>query len=113
MENSFKIGDKVRVIKYGHPMLTHKENYYKMQEYFYYQPTFFDLMLGNDKPKRDPYVREEPYIISDKGETFIIDTQHGLVGQEGVIDECSDGQYSVFGIPEKHAWYNEEQLELI
>ena len=40
-----------------------------------------------------------------------------LVGQSGLIDNVTmtqgKPQYSINGIEEKHAWYSEDQLELI
>lgn len=109
----FKVGDKVRVIKYGHPIYTNKDTYYKMQEYFHTQPSFIEILMGWEH-KPTSYSKTPPkYIIWEDENTFTLDMSPEIVGKEGVIDGILGGKYSVYGIKEKHAWYNEEQLELI
>ena len=42
------------------------------------------------------------------------DISEGAIGKEGVVVKISEsGKYAVDGIPEKYAWYNDDQLELI
>lgn len=87
--NKFKVGDKVRVVKYGHPLWESKKDP---------QPCSF------------PIIQE-----SESGGCWIKDMSPELVGQIGVVDEVSltQGryQYGIDGIKGKHAWYNEDQLE--
>ena len=48
---------------------------------------------------------------------FWYDINPKIVGKEGVVEKATNTQgkfqYAVNGIPEKHAWYDEKQLELI
>jgi hypothetical protein len=110
----FKPGDKVRIVKYGHPIFYKKEGYYKMMEYLHYEPSFFELLMGIEHPVREPYVQTPPsHLIWEDENYFTKDISPELVGQEGTIAEYYGGSYSIDGIPGKHAWYDEEQLELI
>ena len=47
----------------------------------------------------------------------IIDLHKQIIGKVGLIQDVTLTQgwynYSVDGIPEKHAWYKEDQLEMI
>ena len=53
----------------------------------------------------------------DGGKTFEMDSCPNLIGKVGIIVEATKtqniNQYSIEGIPEKYAWYNEEQLEMV
>ena len=46
-----------------------------------------------------------------------IDISPEIVGREGIVCEVSmiqgTPQYAIDGIPEKHAWYSEPQMEMI
>jgi len=88
----FKIGQKVRVIKYGHPIWHNK--------------TTQSLKEGLSFP-----------VIKEDDEMIWYDINSELVGKTGVIDGESKTQgvfhYSIKGIPGKHAWYDENQLEKI
>lgn len=55
------------------------------------------------------------YIFDIVGESFRkIDINPEVVGKVGVvIDISNDAQYALKGIPKKHCWYSEDQLELI
>lgn len=66
----FNVGDKVRIINYGH----------------------MAVWQGKD-----------------------FDMTPEIIGKEGIICIANGGYqgYAINGIPEKHAWYNEDQLELI
>jgi hypothetical protein len=75
----FKVGDKVKVVKYGHII-----HHYK----------------------------------SETGNWAAEDISPDIVGKEGVVREVSNSQpgwvtYALDGIPEKTAWYNQNQLELV
>lgn len=52
-----------------------------------------------------------------KGQDFSIDFSPELVGQKGIIVKVETVQnmshYALGGIEGKHAWYNEDQIELI
>lgn len=52
------------------------------------------------------------------GSWFVQDMLPEIVGKEGIIDHVSETQkdyiqYSIDGIPRKHAWYVEQQLEMV
>ncbi len=70
--NKFNIGDKVKVVNYGHIIIS-----------------------------------------CEKGIRTNVDITKNIVGKIGIIQTINGGQYSIFGIPEKVAWYNEDQLELV
>lgn len=102
MKVKFKIGDKVRVINYGHKMWMHK-----------------DVINHPQWHKDTPILKEEENILW-------CDVEPSLVGKIGEIREVvqvkrisadgneeSVGQYSINGIPQKVAWYQEDQLELV
>ena len=88
MKPKFKIGDKVEIINYGHRFWSYEE-----------ESSYAKLLFANI---------EEGYKVYDA-------LPH-LVGQKGVIDAVNDVQgrpfYSIKG-PDKHAWYDENQLQLI
>jgi hypothetical protein len=82
----FGIGDKVRVVGYGSKIFVH--------------PTLQHRFAANPR-------------LSE----FTFDMRPELVGKEGIVSQVSMTQdipsYAIEGIPGKHAWYDEEQLELI
>jgi hypothetical protein len=51
------------------------------------------------------------------GKFEIIDIRPEVVGKEGIICKAELTQdvptYAIEGIPEKHAWYSEDQLEMV
>ncbi len=67
----FKIGDKVKVVEYGHIIFS-----------------CFD------------------------GTTKAIDINPKVIGKKGIVTEILQGTYALDGIPEKIAWYKDDQLEL-
>lgn len=85
----FKSGDKVRVINYGHPLWVYGESHKSMNI------IYRDIKNG----------------------FTIFDMSPELVGCIGIIDEVTNTQgkyqYSINGIPGKHAWYDEKQLEIV
>ncbi len=89
-EPIFGIGDKVRIVKYGHPIWESK---------------------NTNEPKLS-----YPVIAEDENLRYL-DMSPGLVGQEGLVDKVTITQgipqYAIDGIKDKHAWYNEEQMEMI
>lgn len=86
--NKFKIGDQVRVIKYGHP--------------------FWENKKADDEPLNFP-------IIYEDGDLVVKDMYPEIVGKEGVVYQITLTQgkwkYGVTGIRGKSAWYDEQQLE--
>jgi hypothetical protein len=83
MYNKFKLGDRVRVVNYGAKLLTS-----------------INLSKENfgEKLKSPQIIDPMPY----------------LIGKAGIIEQVSStGGYAIEGIPEKYAWYDEQQLELI
>lgn len=87
---TFNIGDKVRIVNYGHPLWVPQEWIDK------------GWAKGPAIGKTDTHT--------------IIDTSPELVGQEGVVCNAHETQgrptYAMQG-PSKHAWYEEDQLELV
>lgn len=86
----FKVGDKVKVIEYGH--LIHG-----LVEYF--EKTKFPLVCA-----------------SEDGKNGFFDMVPEAVGMTGVVVKVQEQQgvsptYAIDGIPGKQAWYDERQLE--
>lgn len=95
----FKLGDKVRIIKYGSLWKIHKSEYEFMCNYFNEKPDYSDVYLTDD-------------------EVLWLDMHKSLVGKEGIITKITEPQpgllqYAIEGISEKTAWYNHTQLELV
>jgi uncharacterized protein YcfL len=91
--NKYKIGDKVKIVKYGSLIWINRTASTEMEIY---------------KDKED-LSKEHPTIKT-------IDEHPELIEQEGIIDSFQFVQnkyeYSLKD-PWKHAWYDENQLELI
>lgn len=88
MENNtakFKIGDHVHVVNYGSKIWMFK---------------------GQPQPKH------KMPIISENEEIAWYDMLPEIVGKKGTVREVYHGQYALDGIPEKTAWYNDNQLRL-
>lgn len=85
----YKIGDKVKIVKYGHLIWEHKNA---------------EICLSFPVYKEFDNYR-------------ILDMKQHLIGQIGIIDTINivQGmpQYALSGINGKHAWYNEKQLKLM
>mgnify|MGYP001003825553 FL=1 len=83
----FKMGDKVRVINYG--------------------------ALLWDRNGKLPFKKMK--LSTD--EVYLYDIMPELVGKEGIVDKVSVTQgivgYALNNIPEKYAWYHEDQLTLV
>lgn len=90
MNPKFAIGDKVRIVEYGH-LIWENKNF--------------------DQPKLS-----FPVYVEDDAMRWLDMSPH-LVGQEGIIQKVTitqgQPQYAIDGIPQKHAWYDEQQLEMI
>lgn len=89
MGSRYKAGDTVKVVNYGHLFWEHK----------------------NVKVKLDfPIVYEDEHVLWK-------DMSPEIIGKTGIISEVKkiQGQYEycIEGIPEKHAWYYEDQLEMV
>lgn len=87
-----EIGDKVKIVNYGHAIWISKDS--------------TDYKIFKDK------------IIYDGGDICTMDIHPELVGQQGVIQnkyKQYDGSflYALEGIRGKSAWYEEQQLEKI
>jgi len=124
-DSGFKIGDKVKVIKYGALMWRYKKWWQEESDHFAkYQielnNRMTEMLFGESAIKEDSSNakgKSEPdNIYMDCGDMWWIDTLPIIVGQEGVICQVTNTQgrlkYAVDGIKGKHAWYNGEQLEL-
>ena len=85
-ECKFKVGDKVRVVNYGHPIWSFDE---------------MDL----------PLIQEQ-----EDSKWKVYDLNPELIGQEGTVVDAHLTQdiprYALEG-PRKYAWYDEKQLELL
>jgi len=92
-EPNYKIGDKVRIVNYGHLMWTIQ-----------------------NQPNESSFIETLPVSVI-YGDLVWFDVNHGIVGKEGVVSDVSITQgvpqYSIKGIPEKNSWYSEGQMELI
>lgn len=82
----FNIGDKVKIVKYGHIMTGRVDN---------------------------PHMHRFP-IVDIEGTLMDVDVEPSLIGQTGVVVERTKtqgvNQYALHG-PNKYAWYDEEQIE--
>jgi len=97
MERKFKVGDKVKVVNYGHLIWQNKTNQ--------------DAERKFHENNGIPY--KELKVLSDDGKTQWLDLNPDLVGKEGIVDKISDsGDYALKGLS-KYAWYSEKQLELV
>lgn len=90
-EPLYGIGDKVKIINYGH-LIWEDKDIPEIQKIN--KPTYYD----------DDFVR-------------FIDIQPELINQKGLIDKVEITQniprYSISGIYGKSAWYMEDQLKMI
>lgn len=88
MDSKFKVGDEVVIVKFGHRFWSYED-----------QSSYAKLLFKCDEEKYGVY-----------------DALPELVGQKGIIDGVNLCQgrysYSLTG-PNKHAWYDEQQLEKI
>ena len=86
----YGIGDKVRIVNYGHPIWENK---------------------NVDQPKLS-----FPVITEDENIRWL-DISPQFVGQTGVVDKVKVTQgipeYAIDGIKDKHAWYSENQMEMV
>jgi hypothetical protein len=133
-EQKFKPGDRVRVIKYGHPIWISKAMWTDMaQAEAHFKEAEYELWSGSP-PETPIQPKEKPdNILSEDGNIWTVDMRPEIVGREGIVkgsyadmiesgdpryaggsrDERNQSTYIVDGIPEKSAWYDEQQLELI
>lgn len=86
MEPKYKIGDNVRVVLYGHIIMSCMPI-----------PNHLDI------PPIVDYIESLPQIINCTGVVDKVSPANEYV---------SHNSYAVEGIPLKYAWYNEDQLEL-
>lgn len=92
-----KVGDKVKIVKYGSLMWIHTEEWARMR-------------------KHDPSLPDEPRNLISKGGTFFtIDKAPQLVGTEDMVKEIkpNDGNMRTRYALEKTAWFCREQLQKI
>lgn len=132
----FKIGDKVRIVNYGHSTYFSKSNYYELSKGINQTtiPVETYLMWGKKMTDEEINKIEGSYkpenIITETDDLWCCDMSPELVGKEGIIegsyyDLCGketdlpeiklrkQREYSIIGIPEKCAWFYEDQIELI
>tara|TARA_R110000822_G_scaffold67329_1_gene164009 strand:+ start:2191 stop:2778 length:588 start_codon:yes stop_codon:yes gene_type:complete len=126
VDRKLKVGDKVRVVEYGHLMFRYKKCYQEESDMFAKlqidaNNKMAEMLFGSDYLKEDSSNAkgnpEPDNIYKDCGDMWWIDINHSIVGQEGVVCEVTNTQgrlqYAVDGIKGKHAWYDEKQLELV
>lgn len=130
----FKKGDKVRIIKYGHLAWTTREGFREQSLFFKRMGLEWDYMLMfGRKPTQSEFDKlkpDEPAILKEKDGMITIDSSPNYVGKEGIIvgsyadlselngwgssrTKENEKEYEIDGIPEKCAWWDEQQLELI
>lgn len=125
VDRKLKVGDKVKVVEYGHLMFRYKKGYQEESDYFAKAQAEFNnsmskVLFGEHAIFEDvESVKGKPEpdnIYKDCGDMWWIDMSPGLVGQEGVICKVTNTQgrlkYAVDGISGKYAWYDDKQLEL-
>ena len=91
----FKLGDKVKVIKYGSLLWYNKLEWKLMLE---------NKLTTSDKPNN---------ILGEDDNFWFCDMQPNLVGQIGIVSKVDNNQYALEGISTKSAWYFGQQLELL
>jgi len=89
MTPKYNVGDKVKIVNYGHAVWENKEH---------------------DKyPSRLPLIKEDKHLRW-------VDMSHEVIGQSGIVVEVKDVQgtpnYAIDGIKGKHAWYTEDQMQI-
>lgn len=131
----FKKGDKIRIIKYGHISWTTREGFKEMSLGTNRLGRSIEHMLMFGKEMTQEEINkieasEIQNILSEKDGLIAYDLSPNLVGKEGVIvgsyadlselnawgtprSESTEKEYEIEGIPEKAAWWSENQLELI
>lgn len=132
IEQKFKKGDRVRIINYGHSTWYAKgEQWEAMAKADAdFKNIEFEFWTG-EIPKIPHLPKEKPdNILFEDENIWTVDIKPNLVGKEGIVegsyadlseikgwgstrDERNQKQYSIKGIKEKSAWYDEQQLELI
>lgn len=90
-EPRYKIGDRVKIIKFGHPFWVTKE----------------ELKV---------FPTSRPPLYEDETRSWF-DMSPEIVGKKGVVSKVTVTQgvpkYTIEGIKGKHAWYTENQMEKI
>jgi hypothetical protein len=91
MENKLSVGDKVKIINYGHFTWAYKDAWHKMY---------------SSKPSN---------IIKETEGAYHFDISPEKVGQEDTIKLISEPQPGLirYGLEKNGSWYSKEQLELI
>lgn len=124
MEPKFKIGDNVRIVKYGHLQCCHKERFLdelNMLAKIYDSLDSFLLTGGKMSDEEISLIPNRYFSIEQAGysvykqendEWIYVDFNKDLIGKECIIVGISDGRYSLHS--DTHmSWFNEDQLELI
>lgn len=123
MEQKFKVGDKVQIIKYGSKAFTYKKDYEETTKMINqgYTPIEHKMFFGKEMPQelinKIQGTKQPKHILSENEDIWVHDMHPNLVGQKGIIVQVKETQgiigYAIHGIKGKHAWYCNEQLELI
>ena len=86
----YGIGDKVKIVNYGHP-------------------------IWENKKMRQPKLSFP--LISENEDIRWLDMSPDLIEQEGIVEKVSMTQgmphYAIDGIKGKHSWYDEGQMEMV
>jgi hypothetical protein len=123
---NIKIGDKVRIVEYGHLYFQHKKNYQEESDYFAKAQIEFnnrmaEMLFGESVVKEDSSNAKGKIkpdnIYIDCGDTWWVDSNPSIVGQEGIVSQVTNTQgrlkYAISGIKGKYAWYDLEQVKLV
>lgn len=118
----YGIGDKVKVVKYGSAWHIPKENYPQYAQHSKKRniDMWIKIVFGEkaDTPLPELIIDDKPdHIVSENDSYWTVDMSPDIVGQEGLICKAEVVQnsphYAIEGIKGKHAWYHEDQLELV
>lgn len=95
METNFKVGDKIRIVNYGHRLWWHKSDWEK------YKNTVGSKMT--------------PYANSEDGKILFFDLAPEKIGREDVIIKHTESQpnFHQYALEKNGAWFSPNQLELI
>lgn len=118
--NIYNIGDKVRIVNYGHLNYTAKNKYQEMSDYFakidYKRDTkmWFNKDVTDEELEKITGKAKPDNIISEDKNWWACDINPSLVGKEDIIDNVSNVQnIPHYSLSKIGAWYFESQLELV
>lgn len=121
MTQKFKEGDRVKIINYGELYWFSKVHYKELSragkevDLNLYHALLFGENAEEELTAEGDDEPNEFYKEDENG--YYVDVLTKIIGSEGTIVECNKKQgiwsYAIHGIPEKHAWYSDDQLKLV